>query len=119
VIELLLVASQAPRPIVIEHGGTAWWVPFVTALSVAIVAALASYYATWRFKTADINRENAFRVVRLVEQAEDWASEDEFEAKAEATDAWRALREAQVQAWPIGDSELDDRFKRRSVSTSR
>jgi len=108
----LLVATQVARPIVTERGGTAWWVPFVTALGVALVAALASYYATWRFKKADIKRENAFRVVGLVDDAERIVSRaEEFESKAETKATWRLLLEAQVRAWPIGDAELDDRLQ--------
>jgi hypothetical protein len=61
----LLAATQ---PIVVERDGTDWWIPFATALFVAFVAALASYYATWRFKKGDVNRENAFRAAGLVDR---------------------------------------------------
>jgi hypothetical protein len=33
-----------------------WWVPSVSALFVALVAATVSYSVTWRFKRADIQR---------------------------------------------------------------
>lgn len=47
----LLAAIQPARTIVIERGGeTSWWVPFLSALAVALFAAAASDYATWRFK---------------------------------------------------------------------
>jgi hypothetical protein len=35
----LLAAAQPVRPIVIERGGTPWWVPLLIALGVALVAA--------------------------------------------------------------------------------
>jgi hypothetical protein len=65
----LLAATEPARTIVIERGGTAWWVPFVTALGVALAAVAASYYATWRFKKGDVNRENVFKAADLVDEA--------------------------------------------------
>jgi hypothetical protein len=65
----LLAATEPARTIVIERGGTAWWVPFVTALGVALAAVAGSYYATWRFKKGDVNRENVFKAADLVDEA--------------------------------------------------
>jgi hypothetical protein len=35
----LLAATQPARTVVIERGGTAWWVPFVAALGVTTALA--------------------------------------------------------------------------------
>jgi hypothetical protein len=101
--------------IVAESGGTAWWIPFGTALAVALVAAAASYYATWRFKRADVNRESAFRTADLVDQAERLASwrgdEGEDNGGADLQEVTRLLQRARVWAQPLDDSELDDRMR--------
>jgi hypothetical protein len=49
--------AQPVDTIVVVHSGTSWWIP----LTIAVVAAAASYCATWRMKRANVNRENAFR----------------------------------------------------------
>ncbi len=108
----LLAATQPARTIVIERGGTAWWIPFATALFVAIVAAAASYYAAWRFKSRDVNRENAFRAAELVDQAEQIASRsDRYEAEGGPATTMRLLQEARVRAQPVDDVDLDSRFR--------
>ena len=108
----LLAATEPAQTVVIEREGTAWWIPFVTALFVAVVAALASYYATWRFKKGDVNRENAFRAAGLVDEAEQIAHrKDRYDAEGGADTTMRLLQEAQVRARPVDDSDLDDRFR--------
>jgi hypothetical protein len=92
--------------VVVEQGGTSWWIPFVTALFVALVAALASYYATWRFKRSDVDRENAFRAADLIDEAERTVAVDETGASATA----RLLRQALRRTAPIDDLNLDDAF---------
>jgi hypothetical protein len=42
---------------------------FLSTLVVALFAAAASYYATWRFKKGDVIRDNAFRAADLVDEA--------------------------------------------------
>jgi hypothetical protein len=108
----LFAATEPTRTIVVERGGTAWWIPFSTALLVAVVAALASYYATWRFKRSDANRENAFRAAGLMDEAEQIARrEDRYDSEGGASTTLRLLQEAQVRARPIEDSDLDDRLR--------
>ncbi len=108
----LIAATEPARTIVIERGGTPWWIPFATALFVALAAAAASYYAAWRFKKSDVNRENAFRAAELVDQAEQIASrQDRYEAEGGPATTMRLLHEARVRAEPVADSDLDDRFK--------
>jgi hypothetical protein len=106
-----VLAVEATRTLVVEHGSdTSWWIPLV----VAAVAALASYYATWRFKKSDVNRENAIRAADLVDEAEQLVSRrDRFEAEPEGgeTVALRLLQQARVRAQPLEDSGLDDRFR--------
>jgi hypothetical protein len=108
-----LPATQPARTIVVERGGTAWWVPFLTALLVALAAAAASYYATWRFKRADVDRENALRAVDLVDRAEQIASLDPLwrdEGEGGLT-THRLLQEARVRTEPLDDDDLDKRFR--------
>jgi hypothetical protein len=110
----LLAATAPSRTIVIERGGTAWWVPFLTALLVAVLAVVASYYATWKFKKVDVNRESAFRTADLVNQAEQiasWPGRYGAEAEGGAESTMRLLQEARIRAQPLGDDDLDDSFK--------
>jgi hypothetical protein len=108
----LLAATEPARTIVIERGGTAWWLPFVTTLGVALAAALASYVVTWRFKRADVDRENAIRAIDLVDEAEQLASrEDIYRDAGGATATLHLLQMARVRAQPIDDPDLDDCFR--------
>src|SRR5262249_19886968 len=110
----LLAAVRSSRPIIVERGGTPWWIPFATALFVAVVAALASWYATWRFKRSDVNRENALPAVDLGDEAERLVARvDRYETEPEGGGlvTSRLLQEARVRAEPLGDGELDDRFR--------
>jgi hypothetical protein len=90
----------------------AWWVPFGSALAVALAAALASYYVTWRMKRADVNRESALRVSDLIDEAEQLAAFSDQRGGAEApSTVLRLLQRARVRAQPLlGDTELADRF---------
>jgi hypothetical protein len=108
----LLAAAGRIETVVVEHGGTAWWVPVATALFVALVAAIASYYVTWRFKTADVNRESALRAADLVDEAEQIASWSErFDAEGGAAKIARLLQQARVRAEPLDDADLHHRFQ--------
>jgi hypothetical protein len=109
----LLAAAQAARTIVVERGGgTAWWIP----LGVALFAAATAYYATWKFKKADVNRENAFRVADLVDEAEQIVSRpDRYEAEGGAMTTSRLLGEARVRAQPLEDDDLNDRFQAAQI----
>ena len=108
----LLAATEPARTIVIERGGPAWCVPLAIALGVALVAALASYYATWRFKKADVNRENVFKAADLVDEAAQIASRlSRYEDEGGATTTLRLIRQARVRAEPVDDADLDDRFE--------
>jgi hypothetical protein len=107
----LLAATEPARTIVVERGGPAWWIPFATALFVATVAALASYYATWRFKRADVNRENAVQARDLVDDAERIASSpDRYREGGGAKATSRLLQQALIRAQPIDDWNLFDDF---------
>jgi hypothetical protein len=93
---------------------TGWWVPFVTALGVAAAAASTSYYATWRFKKADVNRANAFRAVDFLDEAEQLTSRSDLYDVAPGGGpaiAYRLLLQARARAEPLNDAELDDRFR--------
>jgi hypothetical protein len=108
----LLAATQPARRIVVEGGGTPWWVPLAIALGVALVAALVSYVATWRFKAADFDRENALRTVDLVDEAELIASvEDRWRSEGGAETTMLRLQRARVRAQPLKDEALDNRFR--------
>ena len=80
----ILAATQPARTIIVqrggaivnESGGTPWWVPVVTTLAVALTAAAVSYAVSWRFKRADVDRENALRAVVRVDEAEQIPSLD-------------------------------------------
>jgi hypothetical protein len=101
---------------VVEKGGTAWWVPLVVALFVALVAAAVSYYATWLFKKSDVNRESAFRVAELVYEVENLVARPERYAAAPEGGAAKALdllQTARVRAQPLAtlDPDLDDRLR--------
>jgi hypothetical protein len=106
-----VLAVEATRTLVVEHGSdTSWWIPLV----VAAVAALASYYATWRFKKMDVNRENAIRAADLVDEAEQLVSaSDRFQPEPESAEnvALGLLHRARVRAEPLADRGLDDRFR--------
>jgi hypothetical protein len=109
----LLAAAQAARTIVVERGGgTAWWIP----LGVALIAAATAYYATWKFKKADVNRENAFRVADLVYEAEQIVSRPErYAAEGGAMTTSRLLGGARVRAQPLEDDDLNDRFQAAQI----
>ena len=80
----------------------------------AAAAAAASYYATWRFKAADVNRENGLRAVDLVDEAEQVAARlERYDAEPDggATAIYRLLQQARVRTQPLDDGELDDRFR--------
>jgi hypothetical protein len=89
----------------------------LAALIVAIIAVLiaaGSYYATWRFKRADVKRENAVRAAQLVDEAEQLAARpDRYGAEADggATVISRLLQAARIRAQPLDDLGLDDRFR--------
>jgi hypothetical protein len=90
------------------------WVPPASALFVALVAAIVSYCVTWRFKRADIDRDNGIRAADLVDEAERIASwRDRFDAQPEggASATLRLLQQARVRAEPLDDSDLADRFR--------
>jgi hypothetical protein len=108
----LLAATEPTRTIVIERGGTAWWIPFATALLVALFAAAASYYATWRFKKGDVNRKNAFGAADLIDEAAQLVSrQDRYGAEGGANATLRLVQRSRVRAEPIDDAELDERFR--------
>lgn len=86
----------------------AWWVPFTTALVVSLVAATVSYAVTWRFKRADVERENAFPVAGLIAEAERLAPDTRDFRVAE--EMGLRLREAEVRALPLDDPDLADRI---------
>jgi hypothetical protein len=105
----LLAAVHPARTVVVEHGGTSWWIPVV----ITVGAAAASYYATWRFKRSDVNRENAFRAADLVDEAEQLAARRElYDAVPEggANAVLHLLQAARVRAQPLEDDDLDDRL---------
>lgn len=107
----LFAATEQTRTIVVERGGSAWWIPFATALFVATVAALASYYATWRFKRADVNRDNAVQARDLVDEAERIASSPaRYRDEGGALATSRLLQRALIRAQPIEDWDLFDTF---------
>lgn len=99
------------QTVVIEQrgGGTAWWL----LLLIAIVAAVASYYAAWRLKKADVNRESAFRAIEPVDEAQRVAAADAYRQnpKEVADEVLSLLQEGRARAYPLGDRDLDDRFK--------
>lgn len=91
---MLPLFGAAPQTIVIERGGTPWWVPFVTTLLVALVAAVVSYYVTWRFKKVDFDRENGVRAADHVDEAERGVTHGTIDSES----AMRLLRQARVRA---------------------
>jgi hypothetical protein len=115
----LLAATQPARTIIVErggaivseHGGTpTWWIP----LLVALAAAGVSYAVTWRFKRADVDRENALRAVDLVDEAEQIASlQKRWRDDGGARTTMRLLQQARVRAQPLDDVDLDERFQQR------
>jgi hypothetical protein len=108
----LLAATETARAIVIERSSTAWWIPFVTTLVVALVAAVVSYSVTWTFKKADIDRENAIRAADLVDEAEQIASlQDRYRNEGGAKTTMRVLQAARVRAQPLDNDDLDKRFQ--------
>jgi hypothetical protein len=110
----LLAAVRPPRPIVIEKGGTAWWIPLLIALGVTFVAAGVSYWVTWRFKRAEVNRDSAIRARDLVDEAEQLVAQPAKYAEAEgggASTVSRLLTAARIRAQPLADDDLDDRFQ--------
>jgi hypothetical protein len=118
----LIAATQPAQRIVVERGatlvverggGTPWWVPLAIALGVALVAAFVSYAVTWRFKRADVDRENALRAVDIVDRAEQIASLDDLwnNEGGGGMATYRLLQEARVRAQPLDDNDLDQRFR--------
>jgi hypothetical protein len=102
----------AEKIMIVRDGGTSWWVPLAVGLGVAVVAAAASYAATWRFKKRDVERENAFRAVDIVDEAEQIAARQErWEAAGGAGAVLRLLQEARVRAQPLRSRDLDERFQ--------
>jgi hypothetical protein len=99
--------------LIVASGGTPSWVTFLLAVGVALVAAVASYWATWRFKKADFDRENALRAADLIDEAERLTSEPaRYEAEPDGSEVTRRLlQQARIRAQPLNDGELDDRFK--------
>jgi hypothetical protein len=112
-----LLASMGPaRTIIVERGGTAWWIPVAAALFVALVAAVVSYCASWLFKRADVNRESTSRVADLVYEAEQLVARPEQYAAAPEGGARKTLhllQSARVRAQPLAeiDPDLDDRLR--------
>ena len=117
----ILAATQPARTIIVqrggaivnESGGTPWWVPVVTTLAVALTAAAVSYAVSWRFKRADVDRENALRAVDRVDEAEQIASLD-YRWRDEGHGGLAThllLQEARVRADPLDDDDLEDRFQ--------
>ena len=94
-------------------GGTPSWVTFLLAVGVAVVAALASYLLTWRFKKEDFDRENALRAADLIDEAERLTSEPtRYEREPDGSEVVRRLvQQARIRAEPLHDPEPDDRFK--------
>jgi hypothetical protein len=100
---------------------TAWWVPLATALVVSLVAATVSYAVTWRFKRADVERENAFRVADLIAEADRLARatlpttlddpQQAHEVERRVDELELRVREASVRARSLDDPDLDDRVR--------
>jgi hypothetical protein len=109
----LMLAFTTSR-IVVEKGGTSWWVPLLVGLLTVAGAAVASYLATWRFKKYDIDGQNAVRTAELVNEAEKTAADAGGYSQV-PTDPFarvqRSLQEARIRSQPLGDGDLDDRFK--------
>jgi hypothetical protein len=113
----LFAATEPARTIVIERGGTPWWVPLVIGLATVAAAALASYLATWWFKKRDIDGENARQAVALIGEAEKAVSGLGGYSLAVSSPLGplsQLLQEARIRAQPLGDAELDDRLKAAS-----
>jgi hypothetical protein len=110
---VLLVAASS-RVVVIENGGTPWWVPFLATLVVGLAAAMASYLATWWFKKRDIEGENARQAASLVDDPERALPGGETYTKGVPIDPLddvnRLLREARLRAQPLNDRDLDQRL---------
>src|SRR5205823_809234 len=62
--------SVPSRIVIIEKGGTPWWVPLLATLLIGVAAAIASFLATWWFKKRDIDGENARQAATLVDDAD-------------------------------------------------
>jgi hypothetical protein len=93
--------------------GTPWWVPIVAALLVAAFAAAASYYATWRFKRADFDRENAVRAAEELDEADRVLSlARRSRDEGDIADAlYQFLQRARIRAEPLYDADLEDRVE--------
>jgi hypothetical protein len=106
----VIAAAGRTTTVVVDHGSdSSWWIP----LLVGFGAALASYYATWRFKKADVNRENAIRAADLVDEAERLVARadlDDQDPDAVLTAVLRPIQQARVRSEPLANRELDDRF---------
>lgn len=100
--------------VIIDRGGTSWWVPLLIALGAAIVAGGASYLATWWFKRVDFNKETALRAADFVDEAERAISGSSRNpgppTSNQANDWLRLLQMARVRCQPLGDGDLDDRL---------
>jgi carbohydrate-selective porin OprB len=92
-----------------------WWIP----LLVALAAAAGSYAVTWRFKRADVDRENALRAIDLVDEAERIAAFEDLSINDGPTEeTYRILQEARARAEPLDDKELDKRFQAALIYNS-
>jgi hypothetical protein len=108
-----LLMAGTTRVVVIEKGGTPWWVPLVIGLAIAIAAAIASYVATWWFKKGEADRENASQAATLVDEAEKIVSLSGYRTDLSTggpETATPLLQEARIRAEPLFDDDLDDRF---------
>jgi hypothetical protein len=107
--------AAASRVVVVEKGGTPWWVPLVATLLTVLVAGLASYFATWWFKKRDIDGVNARQAATLIDDAETALPGPTTYSTVGESDsietAARLLREARLRAQPLHDYDLDERLQ--------
>jgi len=110
--------SVPSRIVIIEKGGTPWWVPLLATLLIGVAAAIASYLATWWFKKRDIDGENARQAATLVDDADRALprSTETFTTQVSQMPddpldkVTRLLREARLRAQPLNDFDLDQRL---------
>lgn len=105
--------ASAPTRIVVERGGTSWWVPLLIGLATVAGAAIASYLATWWFKKYDIDGQNAIRAAAPVDEAEKTIAGAGGYSQIPSDPFGRAqlsLQEARIRSQPLGDGDLDDRL---------
>jgi hypothetical protein len=62
-----IVVQRGANLVIERGGGPGWWVPLLIALAVALVAAIALYSVSWRFKKADVDRETALQAADVVD----------------------------------------------------